>query len=230
MNYIGPSMNPTLKSGDQLQVIPYDGHRIRRGDVVVFTPPGSDSKIIHRIVLMGSQGIRTRGDNCNQVDQWVLKPDHIFGRVAYARRGNMRRRIIGGLLGHLVGAAIRAIHAVDSRVSFVVRPAYDQLIRAGIFRQWLPDQIKPRVFSFDRPTGTELQLLMGRHVIGRWLPGRTRWYIRRPFRLFVDEAALPENSAKGSVVRGPLARHSRSSDGALSVVKKKISQDMVVND
>jgi hypothetical protein len=53
--------------------------------------------------------------------------------------------------------------------------------------------------------GKELQLLMGRRVIGRWLPGMSRWHIRRPFRLFVDEASLPENPARGSVVRSPLS-------------------------
>ena len=58
------------------------------------------------------------------------------------------------------------------------------------------------MISLNRDGETELQLLMGRRVIGRWLPGRTGWSIRRPFRLFVDEAALPENPAKGSVVRG----------------------------
>jgi hypothetical protein len=30
----------------------------------------------------------------------------------------------------------------------------------------------------------------------------TRWYIRRPFRLFVDEESLPENPGKDSVVSG----------------------------
>jgi hypothetical protein len=43
---------------------------------------------------------------------------------------------------------------------------------------------------------------MGRRVVGRWLPGMTRWYIRRPFRLFVDEESLPENPGKDSVVSG----------------------------
>jgi hypothetical protein len=81
---------------------------------------------------------------------------------------------------------------------------------AGAIRRWLPNKImKTKVISFDRAEGLELQLLMGRRVIGRWLPGMTQWLIRRPFRLFVDEASLPENPAKRSVVRRPLARHSR---------------------
>jgi hypothetical protein len=62
--------------------------------------------------------------------------------------------------------------------------------------------MRPRVISFNREGGTELQLVMGRKVIGRRLEGKSGWNIRRPFRLFVDEEALPENKAEVSGVRG----------------------------
>ncbi len=205
MNYTGTSMNPVLKPGDRLQVIPCDEQEIRRGDVVVFIPPGGDSKIVHRVTSVNSDGIMTRGDNCNHEDGWVLSPEHILGQVVSLQRGNRRRRIIKGPLGQFYAAAVRAIHAIDSGVSQMLRPAYHWLVRNDVFRRYLPDQIKPRVISFDRAAGTELQLLMGRRVIGRCLPGKTRWHIRRPFRLFVDEEALPENPGKGSVVSGPLS-------------------------
>jgi hypothetical protein len=196
MTYIGPSMNPTLKAGDRLHIIPYDGKRIRRGDVIVFIPAGSDSRIIHRVVSINCHGIRTRGDNCCQLDPWILKPDHILGRVVYARRRNRRLRVFGGSLGHLLGVTIRVINAIDQRVSGLLHPAYEWSARAGMFRRLLPAQMTPRVISFARPEGTELQLLMGRWLIGRRLPGRSRWYIRRPFRLFVDENSLLENPSR----------------------------------
>ena len=110
MTYIGPSMRPLLKPGDRLQVISYHRQRIRRGDVVVFLPPGGPAKIIHRVVSAGSHGIKTRGDNCSRVDQWVLSPDRILGRVVYKLKGRRRRRVFGGSLGHLLGVAIRAIN------------------------------------------------------------------------------------------------------------------------
>ena len=193
INYIGPSMKPTLKPGDQLRISPYHSQKIRRGDVVVFVPPGGMAKIIHRVIYAGSQGIKTRGDNCNQVDQWVLRPDCILGRVVWARRANRRRRIVGGLLGHLLGVTTRTINGIDQRVSGLLNPAYEWSARRGMFRRLLPAQMTPRVISFARPEGIELQLLMGRWLIGRRLPGRSRWYIRRPFRLFVDENSLLEN-------------------------------------
>lgn len=200
MNYKGPSMNPTLKSGDRLFISAYDGQEIQRGDVVVFTPPGADYKIIHRVVSVGPQGIKTRGDNNNRVDPWLLSHDEILGCVFSAKRGNRRRRVFGGAIGQLFGVAIRAIHAIDASVSSRFRPAYDRLAVAGVFRRWLPGWMKTKAISLSHPAGTELQLLMGRRVIGRWLPGKSGWNIRRPFRLFVDETSLPENTTEVSGV------------------------------
>jgi hypothetical protein len=222
MNYIGSSMNPTLKPGVRLDVKAYQRQKIRRGDVVVFISPEDGSKVVHRVVAVDSKGIKTKGDNCIQEDEWVLRPDLIFGRVVYSQRGNKHRRVFGGPLGQLFATFVRSIHLIDSGLSSLLRPAYDRLAGAGIFKRWIPTRMKPRIVSFGRPAGKELQLLMGRRVIGRWLPGKSGWNIRRPFRLFVDETSLPENPGKGSVVRRQPARHSRSGDGGLSVANEDI--------
>jgi signal peptidase I len=202
--YKGPSMNPSLKPGDQLWVKPYNGQKIKCGDVVVFISPRDGSGVVHRVVSSDSSGIRTQGDNNNRVDPWLLSNDQILGRVFSLKR-NKRRRVFGGPIGQLFGVAIRAIKAIDVSICSRLRPAYDGLAKAGGFRRWLPNKIKTKVISFDRTEGTELQLLLGRRVIGRWLPGKNGWHIRRPFRLVVDEEALPENPSKGSVVRGQLS-------------------------
>jgi len=201
MTYIGPSMNPTLKPGDRLEVIFCGGQIIRRGDVIAFIPPGGDSKVVHRVISVNSDGIKTRGDNCNFEDDWVLSREHILGRVVSAQRGNRRLRVFGGLLGHSLAVAIRATKSIDSNLTSLLRPFYQRLARAGVFSRWLPSRMRPRVISFNRDAGTELQLVMGRRVIGRWLEGKSEWNIRRPFRLFVDEESLPENKAEVSGVR-----------------------------
>jgi len=200
MIYKGPSMNPALKPGDQLWIKPYNGQKIQCGDVVVFISPGDGSRVVHRVVSLDPSGIRTQGDNNNRVDPWLLSHDEILGRVFSAERGNRRRRVFGGQIGQLLGVAIRAIKAIDVSVCSRFRPAYDRLAMAGVFRRWLPTKMKMKVLSFDRAEGVELHLLMGRRVIGRWLPGKSGWQIRRPFRLFVDEESLPENTDKTSVV------------------------------
>jgi len=200
LSYLGSSMNPALKPGDRLQVIPYNGQKVRRGDVIVFVPPGGGSRIVHRVVSIDSEGIKTRGDNNYDLDQWILRPDHILGCVVSVKRGKRRRGIFGGLMGQLCHSIVRALNLCNSSVSAILRPSYDRLAKSGIFRRCLPAQIRPRVISLNRAAGTELQLHLGRRVIGKWLAGHKGWHIRRPFRLFVDEAVLPENKEEISGV------------------------------
>ena len=205
LNYIGNSMYPIFKAGDRLQIISCDQGKIRTGDVVVFISPEDGSKVVHRVISVNSSGTKTRGDNCNHEDDWVLTREHIIGRVVAVQRGKRRLRVFGGTVGRLFGVAIRAIHAIDASVSSRLRSTYDRLAKAGVFRRWLPACMKTTAISLSHPAGMELQLLMGKRVIGRWLPGKSGWHIRRPFRLFVDEKSLPENPGKASVFSGQLS-------------------------
>jgi len=191
ISYLGPSMNPTLKAPDLLQVVPYQGKEIHRGDVIVFRPPGSKGMVVHRVISVDAQGVRTRGDHNTDLDPWVLSPDRIVGRVVGAQWGNWRRSISGGLRGRSYAFGVRIIRMIDSKISPLLHPIYHRLAQTGILRRWLPFGVDTRILCFNRSTGTELQLLLGRRVIGRLLPGRNEWVIRRPFRLLVNEASLP---------------------------------------
>ena len=201
LNYIGHSMHPLFKAGDRLQIVSYEQRKIREGDVVVFISPEDGSKVVHRVISVNSDGIRTRGDNCNHEDDWCLSREHILGQVVFAQRGSKQFRVLGGPLGTSYAMAIRAGNNIDSILSSLLRPFYQRLARRAALNRWLPSRMRPRVISFKREAGTELQLVMGRRVIGRWSEGKSGWNIRRPFRLFVDEASLPENEGEVSGVR-----------------------------
>jgi hypothetical protein len=41
-------MSPLLRDGDGLHIVPYRNRVIRKGDVIVFIPSGSELKIVHR--------------------------------------------------------------------------------------------------------------------------------------------------------------------------------------
>ena len=198
MNFTGPSMRPILKHGDLLQIIPYHGQKISRGDVIAFLPPEGEQRIVHRVISIGSEGIRTRGDYCTHIDPWILYTHHVIGRIIYAIRGKKQHRIYGGFWGCLSAMAVRAFHLTDRIISFLFRPIYYWMARRGSIRRWTEGLFQTRVLSFKRPDGKELQLLMGKRIVGKWLPGNDGWHIRRPFRLFVNEASLPENPSKSS--------------------------------
>jgi signal peptidase I len=195
MNYIGPSMNPILRTGDGLRVIPYRNRKICVGDVVVFRPPNREHNVVHRVISVDSQGVRTSGDNSNRIDPWVLAPNDIIGRVVSAQRENRNVTIHGGTQGRIFASALWALKRVklriNSMVSRILHPAYHYLAQSGICRKMLSNRVKTQILCFRRKSGMEMQLLIGRWVIGRRLPGRDQWQIRRPFRLFVDESSLP---------------------------------------
>jgi signal peptidase I len=199
ITYTGPSMNPTLKAGDRLHVVPYDGRKIQPGDVIVFHPPEERRKITHRVIAVCSDGIRTRGDNCSHPDPWLLSRDHILGRVVFAYRGKKRRRVFGGPFGRLAVLFLRMFRIIDFRISPLGYPPYLWLAQSRLLKRWLHPIIKTRVVTFRRQKGEELHLLLGHRVIAKRLPGSTQWHIRRPFRLLIDETSLPNPSPKSGV-------------------------------
>ena len=192
LTYTGSSMNPTLKSGDVLWVVPYAGRKICVGDVVLIHPFENRGHVVHRVVSVDSQGLRTRGDNNSDTDHWTLCPDDIVGRVGRINRKKRTKKIYGGLPGRIYVSGVRAIKQIDSITSEILHPAYRCLATTGIFRKLLPRQMKPKVLRFKGSNFTEMQVLLGSRVVGRLLPGQDQWRIRRPFRLFIDESTLPK--------------------------------------
>jgi len=192
MTYTGPSMNPTLKAGDGLNVMPYGNRKVRIGDVVVFPNPQGSHHVVHRVVAVGSQGIRTRGDNNINIDPWVLQSEDIVGQVVSAQRKDRRLPIHSGATGVIIVFALWPRTQFLLTVSRVLHPIYHRFASSGIFMRYMRFLPKTRILSFNKPVGTELQLLMGNRVIGRRVPGSHKWQIVRPFRLFVDEMSLPK--------------------------------------
>jgi hypothetical protein len=172
-------------------VIPYGDKKIRVGDVVVFRHPEGQRHIVHRVVSVNANGVRTRGDNSITIDPWVLRPDDIIGRVVSARRNHRNVSIHGGAWGRALAPVLWTRKHANSTVSRILHPAYHLLARSRLFGKCLPLHRKTRILSFNRPQGKELHLLLGTRVIGRRPPGRDQWHITRPFRLFIDENSLP---------------------------------------
>ncbi|MCX5834369.1 MAG: S24/S26 family peptidase [Deltaproteobacteria bacterium] len=193
ITYVGSSMNPIFRDGDALRLEPCNG-KVRRGDVIVFTPPEGDRKIIHRVISVGPEGARTRGDNNGSVDPWDLKPREIIGRVVSLRRNGREIAIPGGEMGRLQELAIRMLRRVDVSLTNLFRGSYHRLARSSFARRFLHGCFTTRVITVNRPEGKELQLLVGERLAGRLLPGKKAWTIWRPYLLFVDEETLPMGS------------------------------------
>ena len=197
--YTGKSMKPTFKNADILRILPYHNIPIRCGDVIVFNPSDSNKTIVHRIVSINPQGIKTMGDNNPNVDDGHITSNNIIGRVVSTHNGKKELCISRGLTGILYISIIRLFRIINRGTSFILHYPYDWLSRLGIFRRLLPARLKIRIISFNKPTGSEMQLLIGRRVVGKFLPGKDRWQIQRPFRIFIDEASLLQNFSDNEI-------------------------------
>ncbi|WP_265582045.1 S24/S26 family peptidase [Methanofollis aquaemaris] len=187
ITYVGPSMYPTLRALDLLNYRPYDARRgIRRGDVVLFRPPGEDRIVIHRVVAVTPRGICTHGDNNLSGDPYLLTGDAVLGRVYSAQRGRRKVTVHGGAVGECQGSVFRFRRRAVHLLGVVLRWP------RGLLTGRSPVQIPfLRVVAFRRTGGTELHLFLAGRPIGHLPAGEKRWRIRWPFGLFVNEEALP---------------------------------------
>jgi signal peptidase len=185
-------MSPTLKTGDSLKILPYRNRAINVGDVIVFPSPYDDSLIVHRVVSVDKQGIQTKGDNSRFRDNVVLQLSAIIGQVVSVQRNGRKISISGGFPGQMYALALWAAKCADHALITVIRRFYIWLAEQGIFRKVFPNLSRLQIYCFKTREGMELKLRLGRRVVGRRLPGHDRWYIRRPFRLFIDESSLPK--------------------------------------
>jgi len=191
--HVGSSMHPTLNEQDLLEIMPYGKKTLRAGDVILFLPLEGNQPIVHRVECVTKEGICTHGDNNSNNDPWLLQHEDVVGRVVAARRGQKHRKIPGGKPGQLMSLSVRWILALDRDISHLLHTIYHSLARTGIVRHLLPSRLRPRVVVYRAGDQTQLRLLVGRHIVGQFDNRRCQWLIRRPFRLFVDEAALPES-------------------------------------
>lgn len=181
-------MQPTICAYDFLGVSLYNNRKILCGDIVVFTSPLSRQKIVHRVISVAAGKIKTKGDNNYYIDPWLLSPSDIVGQVVYAQRGKRKIRIYGGIFGQICAERIKAFHFLRKSISFLFGAFYRYLAQKAILCRLSGYFIKPHIRVFNRPNGEELQLIFGNNfVVGRFMPGKGQWYIRRPFRLVLDK-------------------------------------------
>ena len=75
----GDSMWPTLKDGDVMHAVPYDGQDLFVGDLLVFYDPRKSSRVcIKRLKRIESDGYFVEGDN---PDPTASTDSHNFGII-----------------------------------------------------------------------------------------------------------------------------------------------------
>ena len=189
--YSGPSMNPTLIAPDLLEVVPYSEGAPAVGDIICFTRPGNEMNIVHRITRINGTSIQTRGDNNPIPDADLVHSDWILGRVVSATRGDLRRRIAGGLHGQVIRSWLCIRKSALQKISGLLCLAKPVLGITRASSRLLPGSWKPRIVLFSSRNTSTMKLFFRTAVIGEFTTTRGVWTIRFPFRLLVNETALP---------------------------------------
>ncbi|HEU0024478.1 MAG TPA: signal peptidase I [Thermoleophilaceae bacterium] len=102
------SMEPSISTGDLVVTLPIAPHEARGGDVVTFTDPENNDRLLtHRVASSADRGdnyaLVTKGDANNTVERWTVPADGRIGRVIF------RVPELGYLLTFARGPAARVL-------------------------------------------------------------------------------------------------------------------------
>jgi signal peptidase len=83
------SMKPSISEGALVVAFHVSADDVAAGDVIMFHQPDEPSRVItHRVVGFAGQGadwaVQTKGDANDTPDPWLVKPEHLMGRVRFA--------------------------------------------------------------------------------------------------------------------------------------------------
>ena len=192
----GPSMNPTLKPGDGLDLYPYrDPAEIRVGDVIVYPHPSRTVDVVHRIIEIRTDGVIARGDNNNKIDPYTVRFEDIIGKVIAAKRKNRCVTIRGGKTGFWIHKLML------SRKYFMLyglgplRVVSNIMAASGIFNVF-HSVFNLRIIHIKGDRQRQLILVSGNRAIGKQLTGSGEWQIRFPYKYFISKRRLGKEQAK----------------------------------
>lgn len=191
--YSGSSMNPVLTEPALMEVCPISANAIRKGDVILFHHPFDTINVTHRIISVSEGVFRTRGDNNQDSDPYIVTADNIMGIVRAVWCGDRRRIIRGGTMGHFISWFFqrrRNLFILGGRALSIPYRFFSRLF-SPLVRLLLPDQLRPRVVRYPAHVTWRYQLFLGKKLIGRCRDENSKWEIRLPYRLLVDIRKLP---------------------------------------
>jgi signal peptidase I len=196
-SYSGPSMNPTLRDGDLLEVEGYGIEPVRIGDVVLFKKESSSRIVVHRVIGLSAEGLVTRGDDNLENDPGLLDSRDVIGRIIAYWRGQRRRTVLRGRPGMILARFTRCRIRSTLAIFTFFSPHYRFVSAKGFLRVISP-VAEPRVVRFG---DKDLRLILWSHEIGRYKEG-VGWLIRPPFKLIVNETSLREVEQPDDPSRG----------------------------
>jgi len=183
--YTGPSMNPTLRQGDIVEIISAEKTVIIPGDIIYFLNQ-KNTRVIHRVIKHTENGYITKGDNNKEVDSTCVTPDQIIGKVISVHRKEAQYTVHGGMLGRATAVLFSLRKKALMLIGLFVRDAYYFLIDTGFIQRYIPSYLKPKHVLFQTKADTYHQkLILFQKEIGRYDTCSGTWKILPPFGLLI---------------------------------------------
>ncbi len=187
--YRGSSMLAIFRPGDYLVIEMADFTLLAPGDVIVFCPQEPDSAIVHRIIEVLPEGLRTRGDTNRHPDQTLVTPGMLLGQViAFERRGR-RVKIWGGKTGllqaKLAGWLRRGRLLPGMWLRWLGRIPWRVLRSSKLARlAWNPPIQRVK---FAAGEDFLVKYICGGRVVARWRPASGAFQVEHPYDLIISK-------------------------------------------
>lgn len=178
--YRGVSMHGTFRYGDTLIVTPVAIQDLRRGDVVAFHAPKTtfpSHKIAHRVQARTTDGLITRGDQCDSTDPTIVTAQNLIGRVSAVEREGETRPVLGGWWGRAWAVALR----IWRRIAPAAGWPYRCFRSTGLARSlWHPPLAQVRL---ETDLGPMIKYVHRGRTVARWWPVERKFWCRKPYDL-----------------------------------------------
>ena len=195
---IGPSMYPTLRPGDGIELYTYKTtSEIKVGDVIVYPHPNGATDVLHRVIRILPDGVITRGDNNNKIDPYRIRFDAIIGKVIAAKRRTRHIAVRGGRAGYLTHKLMLFRKYVGPRALLPFRLVSNLTAASGLFHIF-HSALDLRIIRIEKNRKSVRILVSGNRPIGRQMAGSSEWRIRFPYKLFVDKRRLEKAATNPS--------------------------------
>jgi hypothetical protein len=185
-------MNPTLWDRDLLKVIPYKDKSVQIGDVIVFVSPINGILVAHRVTAVSLSYIRTKGDSNSKEDPWYLSHKTVPGKVVESSHNTKNQKIGGGLSGLLLAKLSNYKHMTFLKSKHFFYPIFQTIHKRNILGRLNNPFIEPMVACFKGKDKNNILLISGKRVVGYYNEKYNEWHIYPIYRLFINEASLPE--------------------------------------
>ena len=185
---VGPSMYPTLKSGDGLVLYTYTSFdEVKIGDIIIYPHTEKPFDVVHRIIKIEPDGVITRGDNNNKIDPYLVKYEDIIGKVLSAKREFRSIQMLSGKRGYYFH---RLLIIKKFTLPYITRPmsfVSNQLTKFKIFN-FCHSLFNIEVVHVSRGDNHTYILRHNNKPIGsKSLETDNQWKIKFPYKLFINK-------------------------------------------